>query len=62
MSPEVRAVTDAVGVFSAILEAKVRKARVCGCGACKSEAQAYTEWLSAEPAKATPPARETWWK
>ncbi|HEX5939326.1 MAG TPA: hypothetical protein VFZ12_03120 [Dehalococcoidia bacterium] len=61
MAEESRIVDDAVQVVSALLDSKVRRARICGCGSCKSEEKSFVDWLSGPPSP-TPPLRETWWK
>jgi hypothetical protein len=61
MTEEPRIVGQAIQVVSDLLDGKTRRARICGCGSCKTEAQSFTDWLSGPPAP-TPPVRESWWK
>jgi hypothetical protein len=55
-----RIVSDAVDVVSRLVEGKVRRARVCGCQPCKSEAQSFVDWLSTS--MPTVPEGKAWWK
>ena len=60
MPAEERGLEDAIAVVSSLLEDKVRRARVCGYQPCKSDAQAFVEWLAAPaPSTAEPLDRET---
>ena len=61
MAEEALVVEQAVRVVSELLDGKSRRARICGCGSCKSEAQSFVDWLAGPPSP-TPPLRETWWK
>ena len=63
MAEESRVVAEAIEVVSALQDDKTRRARVCGCGSCKNEAQSFSEWLAGPPTPtAAPPVRESWWK
>lgn len=65
MNGQARSVSDAIGVVSQLLEAKVRRSRVCGCQPCKNEAQGYVDWVAAPPTPAPPQRqfpREAWWR